>query len=339
MPARDDARHLPRAVEAVIDQAWPGAFEVLLVVGPSRDDTASVAHQLAAQHRSVRVVDNPWGVTPDALNVGIAAASHDVVVRVDAHGELPTGYLSTAVATLQRTGAANVGGVMVAQGRSLFEQAVAASYNSRLGLGGGGFHLTDTPEGPAPTVFLGCFRKDALLAAGGYHPDLVRAQDWELNHRLRAAGEVVWFTPELQVTYRPRSSLGALARQFFRTGQWRREIVRRLPETASPRYLAPPVLVGATSSGVLVALLGRAVGRGRVRGVVRLGWLPLVAYLTAIAVGSATLPKPLPLAVRVRLPAVLAVMHLAWGLGFVRGVPEQQRHRADHAPRPTKPAR
>src|SRR5690606_29298596 len=140
---------------------------------------------------------------------------------------------------LDRTGAVNVGGVMDARGRTPFQQAVAAAYTSRLGLGGAAFHHADSPEGEADTVFLGVFRAAALREVGGFDEGLHRAQDWELNHRLRKAGGLIWFSPRLRVTYYPRSSVRALWRQFHLTGKWRQEVVRRNPETASPRYLAP----------------------------------------------------------------------------------------------------
>jgi GT2 family glycosyltransferase len=113
--------------------------------------------------------------------------------------------------------------------------------SSPLGIGGARFNLGGRP-GPADTVYLGVFRRDVLERLGGYDEQFVRAQDWELNHRIRRAAEIVWFTPDLVVTYRPRHSLAALARQFFRTGQWRREVIRRYPETASLRYLAAPAV-------------------------------------------------------------------------------------------------
>ena len=68
---------------------------------------------------------------------------------------------------------------------------------------------------------------------GGFDESMHRAQDWELNHRLRASGRKIWFSPELRVTYRPRSTLRALVMQMYETGTWRREVVRRYPETAT----------------------------------------------------------------------------------------------------------
>ena len=149
------------------------------------------------------MVDNPAAKTPVAMNLGIAAASYDIVVRVDGHGELTDGYIERAVELLAETGAANVGGVMDAQGETPFEEAVAVAYTTKLGLGGSTFHLAESPAGEAETVFLGVFRKAALTDVGGFDESMHRAQDWELNYRLRQAGHRIWFSPDLQVTYRP----------------------------------------------------------------------------------------------------------------------------------------
>lgn len=321
MPVRNESRHLAAAVRRVLGQDYPGELEVVIAVGPSDDDTHAIAERLAAADPRVRLVDNPTGRTPAGLNLAIAAARHGIVVRVDGHGELGDGYVATAVETLHRTGAANVGGIMDAQGQTPFEQAVAVAYTSRLGLGGSTFHLHTSAEGPADTVFLGSFRKDALEAVGGYDETLHRAQDWELNYRLRQRGETVWFTPAMRVTYRPRSTLRALAKQFYETGKWRREVARRHPDTLNARYLAPPLAVLGVVGGVAVGAHG---SYHRVAWM-RPGWLAPLGYLAFLVAGAATLRRDMPWAVRARLPLVFATMHLCWGLGFLVGLPGERR--------------
>lgn len=319
MPIRDEERHLAAAVRGVLAQAYPGELEIILSVGPSRDATAKVAAGLSAADPRVRIVENPTGLTPAALNIAVRHARHDIIIRVDGHAELCDDYITTAVTLLERTGAANVGGLMDARGETAFEQAVACAYNSRIGLGGGGFHLAGTPAGPAATVFLGSFRREALEAVGGFDESMRRAQDWELNYRLRKAGYTVWFTPQMRVTYRPRSSITLLARQFFRTGQWRSVVVRRYPETASPRYLAAPVAVLGLGAGLLGGGAGLLTRRPKLSGllIAPLLYLSLLGWAAAAA-------RDAPVAVRARLPLVLAVMHISWGLGFLYGVPGVQ---------------
>lgn len=321
MPVRNEERHLEAAVAGVLDQDYPGELELIVAVGPSRDATAAIARRLAAADERVRVVDNPAGRTPHALNLGVAAARHDIIVRVDGHGELTDGYVRRAVELLQETGAANVGGVMDAQGATPFEEAVAVTYTTKLGLGGSAFHLAESAAGPAETVFLGVFRRAALTAVGGFDETMHRAQDWELNHRLLACGETIWFSPELRVTYRPRSSVRALARQMYETGKWRREVIRRYPDTASVRYLAPPVAVVALGVGIASGLVGAVTG---VR-VLRLGWAAPLGYAAVVLAGSAVTSRSMSDAARVRLPLVLAVTHLSWGIGFLVGLQRGSR--------------
>ncbi|MBO0828829.1 MAG: glycosyltransferase family 2 protein [Streptosporangiales bacterium] len=315
MPVLNEERHLREAVTGILAQDYPGELEVVLAIGPSRDRTDEVAQELAAADARVRVVDNPDGHTPHGLNAAIAAAKHDVLVRVDGHSVLPAGYVRTAVEVLDETGSDNVGGLMAAEGSTDFERAVACAMSSRIGVGATAFH-TGGAEGPAETVYLGAFRRSALDRVGGYDETFHRAQDWEMNHRIRETGGVVWFTPRLRVEYRPRSTFGALARQYFTTGAWRWQVMVRHPETVSARYLAPPAAVAGTVAALAVALTGRR-------------WALVVpgAYVAAVVVGAAVTGRALPPRAKALLPAVYATMHHAWGAGFLTGVAASLRRR------------
>ena len=316
IPVVNEERHLGAAVRRILDQDYQGDLEVVLAVGPSRDDTARVASSLATEFTQVHVVDNPSGSTPAGLNAAIGASAGEVVVRVDGHALIPSDYVSTAVAVLERTGADNVGGVMAAEGTDPFEQAVAAAMTSRFGVGGASFHVGGG-EGPALTVYLGCFRRAALERVGGYDETMERAQDWEMNLRIRNSGGIVYFTPDLTVTYRPRNSIKALARQYFDYGRWRREVARRHPETLSLRYLAAPVTVAAVAGGLGVCIVGAVTGRS---GLVIAGVAPAAVYAVGNLVASASVASQSANASLMRrLPAVFATMHGAWGAGFLRG--------------------
>jgi succinoglycan biosynthesis protein ExoA len=315
MPVLNEEKHLRAAVQGVLDQHYPGELELIMAIGPCTDGTHAIAEALVAGDPRLTIVDNPVGRTPHALNLAIDAARHDILVRVDGHGELGDRYIERAVQLLAETGAANVGGVMEARGQTPFEQAVAFVYSSRFGLGGAAFHQGDVPAGPADTVFLGVFDKADLKAVGGFDETMHRAQDWELNYRLRQSGRLVWFSPELRVTYRPRSTLKALTKQMYDTGKWRREVVRRHPDTASVRYLAPPVAVVAIGAGLVGALAGRVIGSR----FLQLGSLAPAGYGAFVAYVTATAPASLSPEARRWLPAVLAATHLAWGSGFLVG--------------------
>jgi glycosyltransferase involved in cell wall biosynthesis len=315
MPVLNEERHLAEAVRAVLDQRYDGPVQVALALGPSRDRTDEVADALAAADPRVVLVANPSGRTPQALNAAIAATQHPVVVRVDGHSVLDPDYVAVAVDLLRRTGAANVGGIMDAEGSTPWEQAVAAAMTSVLGVGSAPFHVGGA-EGPADTVYLGVFRREWLERVGGYDPEFVRAQDWEMNHRIRQTGGKVFFTPRMHVTYRPRPNTRALAKQFFHTGRWRRVVGREHQGTLNLRYLAPPIAVVAIVAGAVAGALGFWPG-----------WILPGGYAAAIIAGSVPTGRGLPLSAWVRLPIVYATMHLSWGVGFLVSPPSLGRSR------------
>lgn len=318
MPVLNEAGYVESAIRSVLEQDYSGPVEVVLALGPSHDGTRAIVERMAAADARIRLIENPGMDIPIGLNLAIKAAKYPDIIRVDAHTELAPGYTTRGVDDLERTGAASVGGIMVATGEPGFQAAVARAYNSRFGLGGGAYHGSAAVAGPAESAYLGVMRADALAEVGYFDETLRRGEDWELNYRFRQAGKVVWLDPELRVKYWPRSTAAKLARQFFATGVWRAELVRRLGSRNPLRFFAPPVLVIATvlsivaiplhATGVLHGVLGWIVA------LVYLGPLLYVALLIVAAVTGAG-----SFADRLRFMAVIAIMHFSWGTGFLRG--------------------
>ena len=299
MPVLNEQDYLAIAVESVLSQKTPGKAQLVLALGPSRDKTNQIAESLAKKYKNLILVENPTGSTATGLNLAIEKSSYETVIRVDAHSELPDNYAASAVKILNTTGAANVGGMMIAKGRTAFQRAVAFGYNSRFGLGGGSFHVGGNP-GPADTVYLGCFRKSIITELGLYEAKWVRGQDWELNLRIRQAGHTVWFDPGLKVGYYPRESIKALGKQFYSTGVWRGSLTKQSPMESSFRYWIPPLLVLASVLQV-----------------------PLWIYLFAVTLVSFGVSK-LDLSSKFWLLAVLPTMHFCWGIGFWVGLLSNQ---------------
>jgi hypothetical protein len=186
-------------------------------------------------------------------------------------------------------------------------------------VGAARFHTGGEP-GPAESVYLGVFRRAAIDRVGGYDEAFLRAQDWEMNHRIRAAGGTVWFQPRMRVSYRPRADLRALSSQYFHYGRWRRVVARQHPGTISARYLAPPAAVIATAAGLaagVAGLIGGVAGPWPQLAWLCLGFAVTGAYLGGILAAAAASARGLRPAAAAWLPAVLATMHICWGTGFL----------------------
>jgi hypothetical protein len=311
MPVRDEEPYLADAVRHVLGQDYPGPVQLVVAVGPSRDRTAQIAADLARSEPRLTVIENPTGKIPAGLNLAMKNARYDIIARMDGHALMRPGYLRTGVAELVKTGAADVGGVMAAEGISSFQQAVAWAMTSKVGVGSATWHTGGEPA-PADSAYLGIYQRQAIHNAGGWDETMLRAEDWELNYRIRSQGGLVWCTPALQVTYRPRRTLKTLASQYWHYGRWRRVVVREHPETASFRYLAPPAVTIAVAAGTLAGIAGLVTTPWLI-----LGFAVPVCYLAGVTAGSAMLSRAGKPGVRVRLPLILAVMHLSWGAGFL----------------------
>jgi glycosyltransferase involved in cell wall biosynthesis len=303
LPILNEEADLQNCISAILQQDYPGEIEIILALGPSKDKTKQIASELAAANKRIKLVDNPTGQTAKGLNLAIKQSAFEIICRIDGHSEISNSYLSTAISIMQESGAVNVGGLMHADSQSGLQRTIAQAMRSKLGVGASKFH-TGGKAGPSDTVYLGVYKKSAILAAGGFDERYIRAQDWELNHRILAQGGLIWFDPRLVVTYRPRKSISKLAKQYFQYGRWRRVISRQHPKTTNFRYLAPPV---ALVINLLSLIFGVFISP--------IFLLPVLSYVVVLVIGGVIIGRKL--ADKLLMPIVLATMHVAWGAGFI----------------------
>jgi glycosyltransferase involved in cell wall biosynthesis len=303
LPILNEERDLSECISAILQQKYDGKLEVILALGPSTDMTNQIAKSLAQSDSRIKLVDNPTGKTAAALNLAIAAASFEIICRIDGHAEISDTYIKTAVEIINQTGAVNVGGLMNAAAAGGFQSVVARAMRSRIGVGASKFH-TGGEAGTADTVYLGTFKKSAILQAGGFDEKYIRAQDWELNHRLRLNGGVIWFDPRLVVTYRPRDTFGKLAKQYFEYGRWRRAVSRKHQGTVNYRYLAPPIALVVNLLSLILGIFLNTIF-----------FVPVITYLSIIILSGLYIGKGIY--EKITLPSVLITMHASWGFGFI----------------------
>ena len=325
IPARNAEATLADTLESVLAQDYASGIEVIVADG---SETVATGDLVRRRFPGVRVVPNPGHTTPCGLNCALRVARYPVVARCDAHARLPAGYLTRAVGTLLRTGAANVGGRQNPVGDTIFERAVALATTTPLGAGDARYRIGGG-EGPVDTVYLGVFRRDALDAVGGFDETIPRNQDYDLNWRLRERGETVWFDPALVVDYLPRGSLRALARQYFDYGRWKRAVLMRHPRSVRLRQLAAPLLLAALAASGVLATAGTLIAAGGLAPAAGVALLGLAAvsplgYLLLLA-GSAVVGLSHRRPEAVLMPMVLATIHLAWATGFFAGAPAGSR--------------
>ena len=222
-------------------------------------------------------------------------------MRVDGHVKLCDGYISRAVETMVRTGAVNVGGRQLAVGVTAFEKAVAAVMMSVVGSGGAEYRVGEI-EKAVDTVFLGVFDRRAGDEVGWFDESLIRNQDYELNIRLRASGGLVWFDPDLFVEYQPRSSLRAVARQYFDYGFFKARVLKLHKSSIKFRQIIPPIAMLGLALSLIVGTWFKP------------ALLISLTYFMVLFFGVRGSARS-----RFRALLIAPIMHFSWSVGLLNG--------------------
>jgi succinoglycan biosynthesis protein ExoA len=317
IPVYNEEAYIDRCLDTVLHQDYPAdRYEVIVADGGSTDRTREIVRSVAIRHPNVRLIDNPARAQAAGLNLAIGASRGQFIARQDGHAEWSPHHLRRSIDLLIASGADNVGGQADGVGQGVTARAIACAMRSPFGVGGARFRYSQRVEDVA-TVFPGTFRRTAFERVGLFDEAYPPHEDYELNHRIRASGGRVLYSPDIPTRYHVRGSVAALARQYFRYGRAKVRVARRSPGVIRPYHLAAPALVAAMPAAIAGAARGRR-GRRRLAA-------SAAVYSAGCVIAGWRASANEPFEVRVRVPAMFVVLHVAWGLGFWTGVAEAVR--------------
>jgi glycosyltransferase involved in cell wall biosynthesis len=307
IPTYNERRHLDEVVERIRAQRIPGSVEFLFIDGRSDDGTREALVEVVREDPRMRLIDNPERRTPNALNLGLAAARGEFIARMDAHTLYPPDYLAIALERLRQGDVAWVNGPALPRGTGRWSRRIALALESRIGVGSSPFRRLSSTEIDSDTGFTGILRRSTLEALGGWDEGWPINQDGELAARVRAGDGRIVCLPALAAHYIPRDSPRALARQYLRYGFYKAKTCRRHPTALRPPLVLPPLLV----LGLVTAAAPGRIGR-----LARGGAASYGALLVANAGRKRRDGAPRDVA---SLPMLWGIMHIAWGTGFLAG--------------------
>lgn len=312
IPTYQEAAYVDRCLESVTRITWPhDRLEVLVIDGGSTDGTREVVREWEQRCPAVRLLDNPDRYVPQALNRGIRASRGDVIVIMGAHAEAPENWLECVWEDLEtHPEVTGVGGSWEIVGTSSTGKAIALAQSSRVGVGGNSYR-NGTRAGYADTIVYGAYRRETFERHGLLDEEMVRDQDDELNIRLLAAGERLWFDPRIRVRYYGRGSYRHLWQQYYQYGFWKVRLWQKVGRLGSWRQLAPMAFVGLGAAALAALFLGGPLA------LLGAGFWGL--YAAVVGLGALVAARFHP----TRWPGVAAgivILHGAYGLGFWEGL-------------------
>ena len=318
IPIYNEEKYIENCISSIVLQDYPKEYlEVLLVDGMSTDRTRDIIVSIQEKYDWIILLDNPKRIIPSALNIGIRAAEGEFIVRMDAHSEYAADYISKCIETLERTGADNVGGPQITKGRNLKQRIIASAYSSPFALGGGK-HFKKDYEGEIDTVFLGAFRKSYAVEMGLYDETMPRNEDDEFNYRIRKNGGKIYMSPDIHVTYFPRDSFLALAKQYYGYGEGKPKVLRKYGQPSNLKQTIPALFVIFLIVGGIVSFL---TGRKKV--------FPLFGAIYKTVIGLYIICDVIATVMNKESHGPLEklglfwshiVIHVSYGLGYIMGL-------------------
>lgn len=311
---RNEERYIGRCLKSILENDYPKQeIEILVADGRSSDRSKQIVEEFARRHSQIHLIDNPELVVPTGLNAAIRQSSGRYIVRMDAHSEYSSNYISACVRELEKGNADVVGGRLITQpgAQTLVAQAIALLSQHPFGVGNSGFRLGWQGR-YVDTVPFGAFRREVFDRVGLFREGLIRHQDFELNARIRNSGGKIFLSPDIFLTYYNLPSISRLFNRAFRDGLWVARAWIRYPITFCYRHCAPLALFLAL---VLPLLLSPVI--------------PFLAYLS-VAVATAylllLLASSIQIGVRhgfrmlILMPFLFLGFHIACGVGLLSGL-------------------
>ena len=311
IPTLNEERFISRCLNSIIKQTYEfEKMDVMIIDGGSKDNTKDIVAEYQKSHQNIRFIENKKKIQSVAFNIGFKKSTAPYIIRLDAHAEYDSKYISLCIENLkQDEKRGNVGGRwnILPFNQSIWAQTNAILNHSRFGIGGAAFRVSKEAHNTDSVPF-GAFPRKIIEKIGGMREDLPRGEDNEYNSRIRKAGYKIFFDPNIISSYFARPTLGASCKQMYANIGYLYYIDR---EAIGIRHLVPLLFVVSGLFSIIISVL----------------WSPfcyvfcggLALYLIADAIASIMGAKD---NVKCTLPLFILFfcVHVSYGMGTIAGL-------------------
>jgi succinoglycan biosynthesis protein ExoA len=310
IPCKNEVATIEQVLRDLANQSLTEVFEVVVADGLSDDGTREVLAKFSTVSLPyhLHVVDNTLGSISSGLNLAVAEASGEYIVRVDGHCRLPSEYLESIMNALRKPGQDVVGpATRYIPGAATDTAAeIALALNTILGNGGTPSRVNLREAIRVDHTVVSCYRREVWETIGGYDENLLTNEDFDFDYRANLQGFNVWSLPRPQYLAVARSTMRLLLQQRSRYGYWKWQVLKRHPRSLRFRQLLPLIV----TVGIIVSVVSSF-------------WMPEllilpITYGLFLCLYSATLSiQEISKPCWWRLAIIYSIIHLVWGSGFL----------------------
>lgn len=325
MIAYNEEKTLPRLLEQILAQSYPkDKTELVLVDSASVDATKTLFEAFAQAHRadyrSIQVLDNPKQSQAAGWNTAIKEAIGEVIIRLDAHAEIPPDFIEQNIKLIAE-GEDVCGGARPnkAEEPTPKQELLLLAESSMFGGSPAGYRRKSGEKKYVNSVFHGAYRREVFAKVGGFNEDLGRTEDNELHYRIRQAGYRICQGSDILSYQYSRGTLSALLKQKYGNGKWIGLTMGVCYQCISSFHFVPFFFVLVLLCALLLFVSAFITGQlwMMLPFIVVFGSYVLTALMMMVsAMHSAAHKHPLQLL----LPVIFFLLHSAYGLGTMVGL-------------------
>lgn len=317
IPCRNEVNYIGKVIEDLLNQDYGmDKIEILVVDGESDDNTQAIILEKSKLHPNIKKLNNTRKIVPTGLNIGIQEAKGEIIVRIDAHCEYPTNYISYLVDSLIEHKADNVGVAIETcpSNSTLKAKAIAIATSSVFGVGDSMFRIGINKPKETDTVPFGCFKSSIFERIGSFDEELIRNQDDEFNARIIKNGGKIILLPDLKIKYLARDRFTKMIKMFYQYGLFKPLVNKKIGSAATVRQFIPPLFLLANIAILISLGINLSIGYF----LIAIVWIP---YCLVNSFFSFSLAKKNKLYTLVFiLPITFILIHFAYGYGYLRGI-------------------
>lgn len=315
IPTLNEEKFIVKCLDSLYCQSFPfEKMDIMIVDGGSNDKTQLIVRDLMREQTNIRLLDNPKRIQSAAFNIGIRNSSAPYVIRLDAHVTYDKYYIERCINHLRNHPEyGNVGGICIIKTKSdtLMANTNMILNQSLFGIGGSKFRI-GTKAACVDTVPFGAFRREVIEKVGGMREDMPRAEDNEINSRLRKFGYSVFLDPMIISSYYARDTFGSSVKQMYNNGVSIGHLFYIDRAAIGLRHFIPFLFVVGVIGGLILSFFSKWI--------LYIFLSVLSLYLILNLAASAFECRKYGWKYLLTLPLLFISVHIAYGVGTIVGL-------------------